>query len=201
MVNTKDITLKVLDATAWMDFMDNLMANKDTEVAIAAIEEEADALVMSAGVEVEDESGEDEESVVVTTAPAEHTADVDALIAKASDTLVQSTWGTAKACRAFEDSIGNRGQNATALAKGRGAAWAGVIGATSRLRSHGGRMGADHSLSGAVFGAEINGNAKHSFGMAIGETWGDINTISAYKVKQDSTHFGLYGQSHPIEAR
>jgi len=81
------------------------------------------------------------------------------------------------------------------LADGRGAAWGGVIGATSRLSSHGGSLGADHTLSGAVFGAEMNATDAHSIGLAMGVTWGEINTLSTYKVDQDSTHLAAYGQS------
>ena len=50
-----------------------------------------------------------------------------------------------------------------------------------------------------MFGAEINAGAKHSLGMAMGVTWGEINTLSAYNVDQDSTHFALYGQSRLMQ--
>ncbi|MBQ4615019.1 MAG: autotransporter-associated beta strand repeat-containing protein, partial [Akkermansia sp.] len=132
----------------------------------------------------------------MTTAPAATTAEVDSALDKVSDTLVQSTWGAAKASRAFVDSLANRWQNATALdATGRGAAWGAALGATSRLSSHGGHHGADYNLSGAAFGVEANAAAKHSIGLAMGATWGKVNTLSAYTVDQDSTHIALYGQS------
>ncbi|MBQ4613941.1 MAG: autotransporter outer membrane beta-barrel domain-containing protein [Akkermansia sp.] len=115
---------------------------------------------------------------------------------KASDTLVQTTWGAAKANRAFVDSIATRTQNTASLEQGRGAAWATAFGSASRQSSHGGSLGAEHNLSGAAMGAEINTTEKHSIGVAMGITWGKVNTLSAFTVDQDSTHMALYGHSN-----
>ena len=197
--NKKAITLKVTE-TEWNKWVEDHAMEAMPAVAMFARAANEPIITTSAAVEEANpeaaaEEKAEEKSAIITTLPVQQVLDISELLDKVSDTLVQTTWGSAKASRAFVDSIGNRGQNAASFADGRGAAWGSVIGATSRLSSHGSSLGADHSLSGAVFGAEINATPKHNIGLAMGVTWGEISTLSAYKVDQNSTHFAAYGQS------
>ncbi len=148
-------------------------------------------LITTSATEQEHQTAEGSDS----TPPIVTASAVDAALAKVSDTLVQTTWGAAKASRAFVDSIDGRGQNATALNGGRGAAWGTALGASSRQSSRGAAQGADYNMGGAAVGAEINATEKHNIGVAMGYTWGKVNTFSAYAADQDTTHFALYGQS------
>ncbi|MDO5464244.1 MAG: autotransporter-associated beta strand repeat-containing protein [Akkermansia sp.] len=102
----KAITLTVTDAAAWNAYAESVRTG---ELVTAASED--DVLVESAGT--------DGEAAQVLVAPAA----VDPLLGKVADTLVQSTWGTAGASRAFADTIAARGTHATALADGKGSAW------------------------------------------------------------------------------
>ena len=141
-----------------------------------------DVLVASAGVEA---------AAFVLARP---TADVDPMLGKVADTLVQSTWGTAGASRAFGNTIAARGTHATALAEGKGAAWISTMGGSSRISSDGTHAGADATLSGAAFGMEARLSEKSTIGLAIGNSWGKVSTFSAFPVDQDSTHQGIYGK-------
>ncbi len=102
----KAITLTVTDAAAWNAYAESVRTG---ELVAAASED--DVLVESAGT--------DGEAAQVLVAPAA----VDPLLGKVADTLVQSTWGTAGASRAFADTIAARVTHATALADGKGSAW------------------------------------------------------------------------------
>ncbi|MBQ8480102.1 MAG: hypothetical protein IJ503_06925 [Akkermansia sp.] len=97
----KAITLTVTDAAAWNAYAESVRTGE-----LVAVASEDDVLVESAGAQV-------------LVAPAA----VDPLLGKVADTLVQSTWGTAGASRAFADTIAARGTHATALADGKGSAW------------------------------------------------------------------------------
>ena len=171
------ILLTVTDYDAWVDYITpDLTEPLLTTCAVAE--------------ETEPVAEESATTLPMVTAPA-----VDVALAKVSDTLVQTTWGAAKASRAFVGSIESRGQNAAALAGGRGAAWGAALGSSSRLSSHGGGQGADYNMSGAAVGAEISATELHNIGVAMGCTWGKVSTFSAYAADQDTTHVALYGSS------
>ena len=107
--------------------------------------------------------------------------------------MVQSTWGTVGASRAFGETIANRGTHATLLEGGKGAAWISTMGGSSRISSEAGHAGADYTLTGAAFGIEAHITADSVLGLAVGNSWGKVSTFSAYPVDQDSTHAGIYG--------
>ncbi len=175
--NAKDITLTVVNASAWEAYMDTLAYGGD----IASTSGDGE-LVASAGVE---------SAAFVLARPA---TEVDPMLGKVADTLVQSTWGTAGASRAFGDTIAARGTHATALANGKGAAWISTMGGSSRISTDGGHAGADYTLTGAAFGMEARLSEKSTVGLAIGNSWGKVSTFSAFPVDQDSTHQGIYGK-------
>ncbi|MDO4752397.1 MAG: autotransporter-associated beta strand repeat-containing protein [Akkermansia sp.] len=174
--NAKDITLTVLDSLAWESYMDELATGQK---AVSA---------------ADDAVAEEETAEELLTAPQPvAAAAVDPLLRKAADTLVQSTWGTVNASRAFGDTIAARGAHATLLAEGKGAAWLSVMGGSSRISTDGDRNGADFTLSGAAFGVEGRVTEKSTLGVAIGNSWGKVSTFSAFPVDQDSMHIGIYG--------
>ncbi|MDO4750536.1 MAG: autotransporter-associated beta strand repeat-containing protein [Akkermansia sp.] len=174
--NAKDITLTVLDSLAWESYMDELATGQK---AVSA---------------ADDAVAEEETAEELLTAPQPvAAAAVDPLLRKAADTLVQSTWGTVNASRAFGDTIAARGAHATLLAEGRGAAWLSTMGGSSRISTDGDRNGADFTLSGAAFGVEGRVTEKSTLGVAIGNSWGKVSTFSAFPVDQDSMHIGIYG--------
>ena len=130
---------------------------------------------------------------VLASTPAPLTASIEPLLAKAADALVQSTWGTVGASRAFGETIDTHGRNATLLDDGKGAAWLSLMGGSSRISSEEGHNGADFTLSGAAFGVEGRVGEKSTLGVAIGNSWGKVSTFSAFPVDQDSMHVGIYG--------
>ena len=134
-----------------------------------------------------------EEAEDMLFAPATSAGAMAPELMKAADTLVQSTWGTVGASRAFGDTIANRGTHATLLEGGKGAAWISTMGGSSRISSEAGHAGADYTLTGAAFGIEAHLSADSTLGIAIGNSWGKVSTFSAYPVDQDSTHAGIYG--------
>ncbi len=164
----KSITLVVEDYEEWNKQAE---AVRNGEFATAAADEAEDMLFAPA-----------------TTAEA-----MAPELKKAADTLVQSTWGTVGASRAFSDTIANRGTHATQLEGGKGAAWISTMGGSSRISSEAGHAGADYTLTGAAFGIEAHLSADSTLGIAIGNSWGKVSTFSAYPVDQDSTHAGIYG--------
>ncbi len=174
-LNARDITLLVTDLDGLRGYMENT-AKADASAAEPEEEEEVSA-----------------EELLAEAAPVAAAADIDPLLAKAADTLVQSTWGTAGASRAFGETIASRGRNATLLDDGKGAAWLSVMGGSSRISSAEGHNGADFTLSGAAFGVESRVGEKNTLGIAIGNSWGKVSTFSAFPVDQDSMHVGIYG--------
>ena len=173
------ITLTVDDAAAWNAYVADIQESLDAAPAVA------DA------VDSPEEEVEAEELLLKPVAAA---ADVDPLLAKVADTLVQSTWGTVGASRAFGETIAGRGRNATLLGEeGKGAAWLSVMGGSSHISSAEGHNGADFTLSGAAFGVEGRVGEKSTLGVAIGNSWGKVSTFSAFPVDQDSMHVGIYG--------
>ena len=180
-VYSKSITLTVLNPYLWQDYIEE---NIKAATAVSA----ADSVCRPDAEDVADSSAEE-----LLTAPKPVAAAVDPLLRKAADTLVQSTWGTVNASRAFGDTIAARGAHATLLAEGRGAAWLSTMGGSSRISTDGERNGADFTLSGAAFGVEGRVTEKSTLGVAIGNSWGKVSTFSAFPVDQDSMHIGIYG--------
>ncbi len=185
-LNTKEtaIILTVSDAAAWNAYVADVQEalKKDEPMA----EDEADDSAVAAA----EEAVEAEDLLLKPVAAA---ADVDPLLAKVADTLVQSTWGTVGASRAFGETIASRGRHATLLDDGKGAAWLSVMGGSSSISSAEGHNGADFTLSGAAFGVESCVGEKSTLGVAIGNSWGKVSTFSAFPVDQDSMHVGIYG--------
>ena len=177
----KSITLVVLDLDAWNDYAESV---REMEYDTGAYALADFSLRSSDAVAPED---------LLTAPKPVAAAAVDPLLRKAADTLVQSTWGTVNASRAFGDTIAARGAHATLLAEGRGAAWLSTMGGSSRISSDGERNGADFTLSGAAFGVEGRVTEKSTLGVAIGNSWGKVSTFSAFPVDQDSMHIGIYG--------
>ncbi len=173
------ITLTVTDAEAW-----NAYAESVKEASLQIVP----GVVAGAAVEEEETA----EGLLTAPQPVAAAA-VDPLLRKAADTLVQSTWGTVNASRAFGDTIAARGAHATLLAEGRGAAWLSTMGGSSRISTDGECNGADFTLSGAAFGVEGRVTEKSTLGVAIGNSWGKVSTFSAFPVDQDSMHIGIYG--------
>ena len=163
-INSKNVTMRIIDVKLW----DAYVAENKEDAADNLPEE----LLLKA-----------KHATVAT----------DPLLRKAADTLVQSTWGTVNASRAFGDTIAARGAHATLLAEGKGAAWLSVMGGSSRISTDGDRNGADFTLSGAAFGVEGRVTEKSTLGVAIGNSWGKVSTFSAFPVDQDSMHIGIYG--------
>ncbi len=173
------ITLTVTDAAAWNAYVADIQESLNTAPALA------DSSAATPEEEVEAEE--------LLLKPVSAAADVDPLLAKVADTLVQSTWGTVGASRAFGGTIASRGRNATLLDDGKGAAWLSVMGGSSRISSAEGHNGADFTLSGAAFGVESRVGEKSTLGVAVGNSWGKVSTFSAFPVDQDSMHVGIYG--------
>ena len=170
----KSITLVVDDMDAWNNQAE-AVRNKEVTVSAATTAEAV----------------EDAEEILF--APTTDTAELAPELAKAADTLVQSTWGTVGASRAFGETIANRGTHATLLEGGKGAAWISTMGGSSRISSEAGHAGADYTLTGAAFGIEAHITDTSVLGLAVGNSWGKVSTFSAYPVDQDSTHAGIYG--------
>ena len=164
----KSITLEVENYEKWNKQAEDI---RNAELA-TAVEEEAEDMLF---------------------APATTAEAMAPELKKAADTLVQSTWGTVGASRAFGETIANRGTHATLLEGGKGAAWISTMGGSSRISSEAGHAGADYTLTGAAFGIEAHLSADSTLGIAIGNSWGKVSTFSAYPVDQDSTHAGIYG--------
>ena len=180
--NTKGtaITLTVTDAAAWNAYVAEVRDSLNAAPALADVSEATPE--------------EEVEAEELLLAPVAAAADVDPLLAKVADSLVQSTWGTAGASRAFGETIASRGRNATLLGEeGKGAAWLSVMGGSSRISSAEGHNGADFTLSGAAFGVETCMGDKSTLGVAVGNSWGKVSTFSAFPVDQDSMHVGIYG--------
>ena len=175
----KAITLVVVDFEGWNEY-------------VAEVQAEAQQITPES--EPVADVAEEETAEELLTAPQPvAAAAVDPLLRKAADTLVQSTWGTVNASRAFGDTIAARGAHATLLAEGKGAAWLSTMGGSSRISTDGDRNGADFTLSGAAFGVEGRVTEKSTLGVAIGNSWGKVSTFSAFPVDQDSMHIGIYG--------
>ncbi len=164
----KSITLEVENYEKWNKQAEDI---RNAELA-TAVEEEAEDMLF---------------------APATTAEAMAPELKKAADTLVQSTWGTVGASRAFGDTIANRGTHATLLEGGKGAAWISTMGGSSRISSEAGHAGADYTLTGAAFGIEAHLSTDSTLGIAIGNSWGKVSTFSAYPVDQDSSHAGIYG--------
>ncbi len=175
----KAITLVVVDFEGWNEYV------ADVQAEAQQITPESEPVA---------DVAEEETAEELLTAPQPvAAAAVDPLLRKAADTLVQSTWGTVNASRAFGDTIAARGAHATLLAEGKGAAWLSTMGGSSRISTDGERNGADFTLSGAAFGVEGRVTEKSTLGVAIGNSWGKVSTFSAFPVDQDSMHIGIYG--------
>ena len=186
-LNTKKtaIILTVADAAAWNAYV------ADVQEALKKDEPKTESTADDSAV-ADAEEAVDAENLLLK--PVTAAAEVDPLLAKVVDTLVQSTWGTVGASRAFGETIASRGRNATLLGKeGKGAAWLSVMGGSSRISSAEGHNGADFTLSGAAFGVEGRVGEKSTLGVAIGNSWGKVSTFSAFPVDQDSMHVGVYG--------
>ncbi|MBQ9095784.1 MAG: autotransporter-associated beta strand repeat-containing protein, partial [Akkermansia sp.] len=145
----KAITLVVNDMEEW---------NKQAATVQNAQPTEAATANAAAAEEVED----------MLFAPAPVAAEMAPELQKVADTLVQCTWGTVGASRAFTDTIANRGAYSTLFAGGRGAAWVSTMGGSSRISSDGGHAGADYTLTGAAFGIEARVTKDSTIGLAIG---------------------------------
>ncbi|MBR4309434.1 MAG: autotransporter domain-containing protein, partial [Akkermansia sp.] len=169
------ITLIIGNAEQWNDYAATILGGTPVTTAQA----------------LSDTTEEDAEDMLF--ASAAEPAALAPELAKAADTLVQSTWGTVGASRAFGETIANRGTHATLLERGKGAAWISTMGGSSRISSEAGHAGADYTLTGAAFGIETHITADSVLGLAIGNSWGKVSTFSAYPVDQDSTHAGIYG--------
>ena len=178
----KAITLVVVDFEGWNEYVAEVQAEAQQispeSVPVAAVAEE--------------ETAEEAPEELLSAPRPVAAAAVDPLLRKAADTLVQSTWGTVNASRAFGDTIVARGAHATLLAEGKGAAWLSTMGSSSRISTDGDRNGADFTLSGAAFGVEGRVTEKSTLGVAIGNSWGKVSTFSAFPVDQDSMHIGIY---------
>ena len=179
----KAITLVVVDFEGWNEYV------KAVQEASQQISPESVPVAAVA----EEETAEEAPEALLTAPKPVAAAAVDPLLRKAADTLVQSTWGTVNASRAFGDTIAARGAHATLLAEGKGAAWLSTMGGSSRISTDGERNGADFTLSGAAFGVEGRVTEKSTLGVAIGNSWGKVSTFSAFPVDQDSMHIGIYG--------
>lgn len=184
----KSITLVVTDLDAWNEYA----AEVRSETYEAP---EYDSSALAGSVESTEEEGVSAEDLLLSSISTDDSAAaaVDSILGKVADTLVQSTWGTVGASRAFVNTIANRGTHATLLAEGKGAAWLSTMGGSSRISSHAGYAGADFTLSGAAFGLECRLSEKTVIGIAVGNSWGKVNTFSAFSVEQDSQHVGVYG--------
>ncbi|MBQ3526378.1 MAG: hypothetical protein IJA63_08885, partial [Akkermansia sp.] len=188
----KAITLTVTEEQ-WNAYVEDRASGMLSEVPEEGGEStEEESAVASSVSEPDSETEETAEELLTAPQPVAAAA-VDPLLRKAADTLVQSTWGTVNASRAFGDTIAARGAHATLLAEGWGAAWLSTMGGSSRISTDGDRNGADFTLSGAAFGVEGRVTEKSTLGVAIGNSWGKVSTFSAFPVDQDSMHIGIYG--------
>ncbi|MBQ9094812.1 MAG: autotransporter domain-containing protein [Akkermansia sp.] len=180
------------------------LALENKAITLTVTAEQWDAYVAAKETEKEPETEEtpEEPNPVATAAeevedmlfaPAPVAAEMAPELQKVADTLVQCTWGTVGASRAFTDTIANRGAYSTLFAGGRGAAWVSTMGGSSRISSDGGHAGADYTLTGAAFGIEARVTEDSTIGLAIGNSWGKVNTLGAYAVDGDYTHQGIYG--------
>ena len=112
-----------------------------------------------------------------------------------ADALVQANWGQLEASRAFVNAMTNRSM-AVQLGNGERSVWASAIGASSRHSSAGGHAGADTNVSGGAFGLETQVGRASRFGMALGNSWTRVSAHGFGTIEQDTTHLGLYGQTH-----
>ena len=184
-LGSKAITLKVTNATAWNNYLsaNNAAFNKtDTVVnAMTPAAEETEVVEIAADT--------------VTQSVAEPAYD-----RSSADMLVQSNWGVVNASRAFTDTLGNRTANRTVFgADDNSAVWLSAMGASSRLSSDGAAAGSDYNLFGAAVGMEQQLTEKSSLGLAIGESYGKVNSFTSARTKQDTLHTALYGQYSAVE--
>jgi hypothetical protein len=112
-----------------------------------------------------------------------------------ADALVQANWGLVETSRAFVNTIANRSM-AVQLGSGERAVWASAIGGSSRRSSAGGHAGADTSITGGALGMETQLGENSLLGMALGHSWTRVSAHGFGKIKQDTLHAGLYGQTN-----
>ena len=165
------IILKVTNAAAWNEYLN---ANK-TAFNKAAEETEA--------VEI-----------------AESTVSEPSYDRSSADMFVQSNWGVVNASRAFTDTMLNGTSNRTVFGADKSSAvWLSAMGASSRLCSDGAAAGSDYNLYGAAVGMEQQLTEKSSLGLALGESYGKVNSFTSARTKQDTLHTALYGQYRAVE--
>ena len=112
-----------------------------------------------------------------------------------ADALVQGNWGMVETSRAFVNTIANRSM-AVQLGSGERAVWASAIGGSSRRSSNASHYGADTSITGGAIGMETQLGESSLLGAALGNSWTRVSAHGFGKIKQDTTHFGLYGQTN-----
>ena len=112
-----------------------------------------------------------------------------------SDAVVQANWAQMDASRAFVGAIAGRSM-AVQLNQGESAVWASAIGDSSRYSSAGAHAGADTNVSGAALGIETTIGESSLLGLAMGNSWTQVTPHGFSRVKQDTTHFGLYAQTN-----
>ena len=115
---------------------------------------------------------------------------------RVANALVQTTWSSAAANRAYIDCLENRAGGAGVLAKGKGLAWAAALGVSGRHSGSGGYSGSEYHLGGAAMGVEALMGGSSTLGLSVGNSWGKVGTFGVSSVDQDVTHMALYGQSN-----
>ena len=179
------IILKVTNAAAWNKY---LSANKTAFNKAASV---VNAITPAA---------EETEVVEIAADTATTVAAEPAYDRSRADMLVQSNRGVVNASRAFTDTLGNRASNSTAFGEDKSSAvWLSAMGASSRLSSDGAAAGSDYNLFGAAVGMEQQLTEKSSLGLAIGESYGKVNSFTSARTKQDTLHTALYGQYRAVE--
>ena len=179
------ITLVVTDSTAWSKYIAATQAAAVTTAQLPATTGPREPVII-----VEDtQEGTSEPSVIVS--------EVDSRASSAlSSALVQSSWGTVHASRAFVDALSNRMQNATTLGESKStAAWLSVLGGAGRISWDGVYAGSDYHLTGAAFGMQQQLTPRSTMGLAIGNSWGKVSSFGAPAIDRDTTHIALYGES------
>lgn len=197
---TNYISLVVTDSTAWNAY---LTANEKVFQTAAGAVTGSTAPITTPGKAEESAPSEIGSLADLTgssdsekQAMADEAAAIAAAARSTMDALVQSTWGSAHAARTFTSTLENRLQHSTDLtADGSTAAWLSVIGATGRLSSNGKFAGSQFDLSGAAFGMEQRLSSGATLGLAIGNSWGKVNSFTASATDQDTQHIALYGEN------
>ena len=179
--NSKYIAIQVTDSAAWDKY---IAANKTTFYqAYTAVTDSVAPTDLDDG----DEPG---------ALPAYDGGETPGTDLTLHTALVQSSWGTVHASRAFVDALSNRMQNATTLGENKStAAWLSVLGGAGRISWDGAYAGSDYHLTGAAFGMQQQLTTRSTMGLAIGNSWGKVSSFGAPAIDQDTTHIALYGDS------